>query len=146
MRGKGMQKILDLLKERNTCFEKFKAINNAELIRIKSGDFNNIDIFYRSRENILNMVSNFEELIEKRVTVASPEGEIPREMKIDLMKVLREKDNLIKYILAQDLEIMSLIEEAKTQIIYDLRTLTTGRKALNAYQHGTKVRTLDEEI
>ncbi|MCB0394958.1 MAG: flagellar protein FliT [Bdellovibrionales bacterium] len=141
-----MQRTLVLLKERNHYFGKFKTINESELIRLSGGDFSNIDVFYKTRENILNMVAHLEDMIEKRLNSNETEDDVTVEMKSILVETLKEKDRLIKTILAQDLEILDYIEKEKNKIIIDLKTLTTGRKALSAYQHSTPLHRLDEEL
>ncbi len=141
-----MERILVLLNERNHYFKKFKNANDAELLRLRKSDFSHIDIFYKTRENILNMVAHIEDLIETRL--GSPE--IPnaptREMKKQLVVVLNEKDRLVKDILSQDLELLSMIDDEKSKIISNLQTLTNGKKAIGAYKHSTPTPRLDEEI
>jgi hypothetical protein len=141
-----MKRTLVLLSERNHYFQKFKAVNEAELIRLKKGDFTNIDIFYKNRESLLNMVAHIEDLIEKRITMTTPAESATIEMRTELLGLLKGKDQLIKDILAQDLEILGLIDREKSKIITDLKTLNNGRKALSAYQHSSPSYQLDEEL
>jgi hypothetical protein len=52
---------------------------------------------------------------------------------------------LVTRILAQDLQVLSLIEQAKSNIIKELRSVQAGKKAVGAYKSPTQSNKLDEK-
>ena len=54
-------------------------------------------------------------------------------------------DDLVTQILAQDLQILAVIEQTKSDIIRELRTVQAGKKAVGAYKSGDAPNKLDEE-
>jgi len=51
----------------------------------------------------------------------------------------------VQQILAQDLQILSVIEQAKSNIIKDLRQVQSAKKAVGAYKSGDAPNRLDEK-
>jgi hypothetical protein len=48
--------IIELLKEKNSCLEKFYRLNEAELENFAANDFNNVERFYANREGLLMII------------------------------------------------------------------------------------------
>ena len=51
-----MLRILDLIEHRNHHLEQFYSLNESELTNIARVDYSNIEIFYNSREKILENI------------------------------------------------------------------------------------------
>ena len=47
-----METIINLLKDKNYHLEKFHELNATELINFVDGNFDNLEVFYQSRETI----------------------------------------------------------------------------------------------
>lgn len=139
-----MDTIINLLKDKNYHLQKFHQMNETELMNFSEGNFDGLEVFYQSRETILDLVRCIDRLIEA-ASVAQDGAEISDQNKQQMLKLMNQKDDLVQRILAQDLQILSLIEQAKSNIIKELRTVSTAKKAVGAYKTGDVTNKLDEK-
>ena len=63
-----MTRVLTLLNQKNHSLEKFYALNEKELANFLSGNFDNIETFYETREKILDVIKYIDDEIEKTQT------------------------------------------------------------------------------
>jgi len=140
-----MTKTIGYLEEKNMYLEKFMGINREWLDRLSKGDFTNLEDFRENRESILNIVKHLDSVIEAHSR--KMDGvDVPDPVKHKLNALLDRKDSLVKVILSQDLEIMELVEKAKSQIILELKQVQKTRKTIGSYKSGSKSRdSVDEE-
>ena len=115
-----MRRLVNLLNQKNHYLEKFYSLNETELLNFTRGDFNNLDYFYRTRENILDTVKYIDSEIDE---VQKSQLEISLEEKREVHANLSIKEEYVNRILAQDLEILSCIEKAKSSIIRELQEI-----------------------
>jgi hypothetical protein len=140
-----MDTIINLLKDKNYHLEKFFYMNETELLNFAEGNFDNLEVFYQSRETILDLVKCIDRLIE---AAASAHGETPQvsaQHKQEMLGCMNAKNDLVTRILAQDLQILSVIEQAKSNIIKELRQVQGAKKAVGAYKSGDAANKLDEK-
>jgi hypothetical protein len=128
-----MNSVIDLLTEKNHFLDKFINLNENEILNFMDGNFDNLDSFYNSREKLLNILTDIDSKIEEE-SIFEYEGHISNELKKKIIKALDYKNEVVKQILAQDLQILSLIEEAKSIIIKELSQVKTTRKVFNSYK------------
>lgn len=140
-----MNQVIQLMQERNKYLAKFSALNIAETTRMIEGNFDRIDDFYIAREGILEIVKQIELMMEKHLSADSGVVAIAPSLRRMASDLLRERDELVNQILAQDLEILQLVDQAKNQIIQELQGLKRGRKVISSYKSGTPKQTIDEE-
>jgi hypothetical protein len=140
-----MEKILSLIEEKNTYLEKFCAINSDQIKKLKAGNFEELEIFRESRENILNILNHIDALLSSHAALVN-ENEITLLDRQRLEESLNHKDELVRVILSQDIDIMGAIESAKSEIIRQLRAVVKGRKAVSAYKSGDRKDSVDEEV
>lgn len=139
-----MDTIINLLKDKNFHLQKFFQMNETELMNFSEGNFDNLEIFYQSRETILDLIRCIDQLIE--VAAEDQEAKDATDKhKQDMIKAMSLKDDLVTRILAQDLQIISLIEQAKSDIIRELRTVQSAKRAVGAYKTNDIVNKLDEK-
>jgi hypothetical protein len=62
-----------------------------------------------------------------------------------VLTAMNVKNDLVTRILAQDLQILSVIEQAKSEIIKELRQVQSAKKAVGAYKSGDARNKLDEK-
>ncbi len=139
-----MSQVLSLLEEKNKNLAKFYQMNEIEMTRIAAGNFDELENFYRNREGILDLIRTIDTLTE----VASKETmdqDIDDNQRVQVMDLLDQKNELVAQILEQDLRILSLIDQAKSNIIKELGQVRLARKAISGYQSGTTKTQLDEE-
>lgn len=141
--GAMTDEIIHLLSERNRYLSQFSVINKVQIGRLKAGNFEQLSEFYMTREHILAVVEKIELLLSQKLEQS--EADISDENRSAVESLLQAKDKIIKDILDQDLEILSTIEQEKTSIISELKTLKKGRKTITAYKSGITNSKLDEE-
>lgn len=139
-----MEDILQLLNEKNICLRRFCELNEKEIDFIAAGNFDNLDRFYTAREGILAVIKKVDQMIEL-ASMSFVEDAASPQVTVEVRRFMDQKDFLVKRILAQDLEILSKIEDAKTDIIKELAETKANRKAVGAYKSGQQRRKLDEE-
>jgi hypothetical protein len=142
--GTMTDEIIHLLNERNRHLAQFSSLNKIQLDRVLRGDFDQIGEFYEARERLLVVIEKIELIINEKVRMIDSTISIEVRKNIDLL--LKNKDQLIKEILDQDLKIMSCIETEKAVIISKLKGLAKGRKTINAYKSGISSAKIDEDV
>lgn len=140
-----MDTIINLLKDKNYHLEKFHQLNETELLNFTEGNFDGLEVFYQSRETILDLVRCIDRLIEAASVAHGEPGEISDRNKQEVLKCMNAKSDLVQRILAQDLQILSVIEQEKSNIIKELRQVQGAKKAVGAYKSGEPRNKLDEK-
>ena len=135
-----MHRIINLLNQKNHYLEKFYSLNEEELLNFAKNDFDHLESFYQTREEILNVIRYVDDEIEKAETV-----ELSAKEKSQVNEALVTKDEYVARILSQDLEILSCIESAKSSIIRELQEIKKAKKAVGSYKSKIIVNRLDEE-
>jgi hypothetical protein len=138
-----MERMVELLREKNLFLEKFFAMNEAELTNFEAGCFDNVQSFYMARDKVLDLIACIDGLIDEETQKVTPPVDPEVRAAVDVL--LREKDEWVKTILAQDLQVLAYIEKEKTNIIREMQSLKQARKAVGAYHSGEKTRQLDEK-
>lgn len=140
-----METIINLLKDKNYHLEKFHELNATELMNFSEGNFDNLEVFYQSRETILDLVRCIDRLIDAATASQSGEQQVSDADKKAVTSCMHMKSELVTRILAQDLQILSMIEQAKSDIIKELRQVQGAKKAVGAYKSGDVENKLDEK-
>ncbi len=141
-----MERIITLLREKVHYLEKFYELNEREILHFSSGNFDNIESFYQTRDKILDLVKCIDDLLREeneRTVTFDPVGTgTEREM---VEALLNQKSELVPKILAQDLQIISWIDREKSSIIRELQVVRKGRKVMQGYHSGGSAPLLDEK-
>lgn len=140
-----MDTIVNLLKDKNFHLQKFYQINEAELLNFSEGNFDNLEVFYQSRETILELIRCIDRLVEAAASAHGDNTHIADQYKKEMLLAMNAKNDLVTRILGQDLQILSVIETAKSDIIKELRSVQAGKKAVGAYKSGDIRNKLDEK-
>jgi hypothetical protein len=140
-----MEHVLKLIQERNSYLRKFYTINKAELFRLGEGDFTRLEFFYKNRENLLDMISHMESSIETKLKVIPVAQAISPTVKSEVREELDFKDQIISEILKQDVEILSIIEKTKNQIIKELQAVGKTKQAVGSYHSESILRKRNHE-
>ncbi len=143
-------RLVELLEDKNRYLEGFIELNATELHNFSEGYFDNVQQFYQSREEILDIIRCIDELIDEEVESFADQV-VPGNFRSLIEDLVRQKDSKAKEILAQDLQVLAAIETEKSKIIRDLQQTSQGKKAIGAYGAGptagqTLARQIDEEV
>lgn len=141
-----MHRIVQLLQEKNQHLEAFHQLNSEEMEGFIQGNFANLERFYSSREALLEMIRIVDSQIDDAQAQMEDHAQIEDQTKAIVLKAFNEKNDLVQKILAQDLQILSVIERAKSEIIRELSKVRSSKKAVGAYHSGNSTKGIDEEI
>ncbi len=139
-----MSHLLELHKEKKHFLIEFSNLNAKELAQFANGNFEGLESFYNSRESILEILQLIEEKIvhqsegSKTITLNYTEKQM-------LEASMKEIKALTLEIVKQDMDLLSLIEGAKSAIIKELQSLKKNKKSVGAYKTKVDNHQIDEE-
>jgi hypothetical protein len=130
-----MIRLVQLMTEKNHFLEKFYTLNEQQIIKLESGHFDEIESFYNKREDMINILK----YIDSEVTKAHMQhkdinGVFAETDKRALRECMRIKEMFVGKILDQDMQILSLIDEAKSKIIRELQDVRLAKRAMAGYK------------
>ena len=127
-----MQRTIRLLREKNHYLEQFFSLNEQEIDNFEAGRFDGVELFYRQRDMILDILRSLDEMLEVE-NGSTAARECVADDRAAIEAALKAKENWVTAILAQDLRLLQRIEEEKSAIIRELQSTTKARKAIGAY-------------
>ena len=137
-----MERVISLLTEKNDYLEKFYAINEHELINFAAGDFENVEIFYQTRDKFLDLIRCIDQMLEDENTRMFMNDTDANRAQVS--RLFAEKDRLANAILAQDVEVLAHIDREKSKIIKELRGTQQARRAVGAYASLERAKAMEE--
>jgi len=140
-----MLRIINLLEEKNHYLEKFYALNEVEIVNFSLGNFDNLESFYNTRERILEILKYIDGQLDLVNTETQDLNQFSLEDRRQVREAMNIKDEYVGRIIEQDLEVLSFIEAAKSNIIRELQDVRRVRKAVSGYKSPTFTNRLDEE-
>lgn len=140
-----MKEVINLLEQKNQHLERFYKHNESEILNFYDGNFDNLERFYQAREVILDMISCLDKMIDEAQIQLPLSQTLTDDDKKQVIRALDKKNDLVTQILSQDLQILSLIESAKSDIIKELSQVKAAKKAVGSYKSGSKEPQLDEK-
>lgn len=130
-----MIRLIQFLNEKNHFLEKFYTLNEAQITRLNAGLFDEIEKFYNQREDLLKIIKYVDGEIQKSHGLHKDmSGKFTEEQKAEIRDSLRIKEAYVKRILEQDLQVLGMIDDAKSQIIRELQGIAQSKKALAGYK------------
>jgi hypothetical protein len=138
-----MERVIALLRERNRCLEEFYWVNEQELINFGGGNFDSVEQFYLVRDKILEAVRKVDLLINQETERS--DVQITDQLREEADLLLKSKDELVKSILAQDLQVIEYIEKEKSNIIRELQSNSRAKKAVGAYASAERLKAFEGE-
>lgn len=128
-------RIVQLLEQKNHFLEKLLSLNELQASLLRSGETDTLDEFYERREKIMDTI----QYIDNQLAVCYQQDQnLPEEQTTQVRKLLFIKDEYVKRILEQEVMILSLIDEIKTQLLREWTETKEQRKALQGYHSQTR--------
>lgn len=128
-------KTVQLLNEKNHFLEKFYSLNEKQLVQLSASKFENVEYFYNQREDILKIIKYIDaELARAHDDEVAMNLAISGQDQLAVKECLRVKDIFVNRIVEQDVQIISLIEKLKNNIITELKTVRGARRAMTGYK------------
>lgn len=132
-----MIRLIQFLNEKNHFLEKFYTLNESEITRLEAGKFDNLEAFYNQREDLLKIIKYIDAEIHKAHMLHKDiVGQFSEEQKTEIRESMRTKEAYVRRILEQDLQVLGMIDDAKSMIIKELKGVQNTRKALTGYKSG----------
>ena len=138
-----MDRLIDLLKEKNHYLESFFAVNEHELSNFSEGEFENVEGFYQAREKILEFIKRIDLKIDLEQKTST--GIITDDFRTEVEACLMVKDEWVTAILQQDLQVISYVENEKSNIIRELSATRQTKRAVTAYAKTELLKQLEEK-
>ena len=129
-----MDRVIDLLQQKNHYLEKFLLMSEAELLNFENKDFGNLESFYTCRDKILNIVNHLDKEFEKTSAQYNDVTTLAADKRSKIERAISRKSEIVSQILELDLKLISCIEAEKSAIIRELRGVNAGRKVLDGYK------------
>lgn len=130
-----MIRLVQLMTEKNHFLEKFYTLNEQQIIKLESGFFDEIETFYNKREDLINIIKYIDSEINKaHLQHKDISGVFTETDKRALRECMRVKEMFVAKILDQDMQVLALIDEAKSKIIRELQDVRLAKKAMNGYK------------
>ena len=130
-----MIRIVQLLTEKNHFLEKFYSLNEKQIAKLEGGYYEEIEAFYNKREDMINILKYIDSEVNKAHLQHRDIGGVFTETdKRALRECMRAKEMYVAKILDQDMQVLALIDEAKSKIIKELQDVRLARKALAGYK------------
>jgi hypothetical protein len=129
-----MNRVIQLLAEKNHFLEKFMSLNEKQILRLEQGHFDQIENFYNQREDMIKIIKYIDSEINKAQMLHDDDSKLAVTDRQAIREGLKTKDNYTARILDQDMQVLSLIDQAKSQIIKELQEVRRGKRAMAGYK------------
>lgn len=130
-----MIRTVQLLNEKNHFLEKFMSLNEKQIARLEKGHFDQVEIFYNQREDLIKIIKYIDSEINKaQIAQTKKETSLVEADRQLIKECLKTKDSYTSCILDQDMQVLSLIDQAKSQIIKELQEVRLGKRAMAGYK------------
>ena len=140
-----MEEVIEYLKLKNEYYEKFLSITAKFLGEARQNRWEDLDFFVENRERILNLIRSFEVKISKVMSQNQNDEAAVNKYKPTVQKLLEQRKALADRIVALDLELITKIDEMKTDTIKELkRTVETGQQVNSFTRTPGKTKTTKE--
>lgn len=128
-----MNRIIELLEEKNNHLEMFLYASDRERKSFKARNFDNVEVLYQTREEILKNIQSIDGRIESYSQHVDSESITLHERK-KIEEEMERRQRLVNKIMSQDLVIISCIESEKSAMIKKVSSMKSGRRLLRAYK------------
>ncbi len=132
-----MDRIVQLVSERNHYLENFITLNKKELEKFRQNDFEDVEKFYETRDRILKLLGDIEDLISVELESPGVAKILSDNDKKVIRSQIRRKEELTQTIIEQDIELIAMLDKEKKKIYSEVQSIKKGRKVIGAYKSKT---------
>lgn len=138
--------VLELLIEKKHFLNEFYKINLKGLTQFENNDFDNVELFYNSREKLLEIIQYIDQKTDElspKIAVATVNSDGSKMIAFIQLEIKA----LAQEILKQDMQILSLMDQEKSSIIKELQSIGKNKKHFGSYKTKTHRKiAIDEEV
>lgn len=133
-----MDELLGYLKLKNQYFEKFLKVTRQFLQSTDTQKWNDVSFFVDNRERILNIIHYFDHKIAKIFNDPKMASVDVVRYRPEVKSLLDERERLAKKIVKLDLELISTIDDMKSETIGELKKSLDSKKQLESFTVGAE--------
>ncbi|MBI4404102.1 MAG: hypothetical protein HY537_08075 [Deltaproteobacteria bacterium] len=131
-----MEEVLRYLELKNQYYAKFYSLTSRFLDQANSGRWEDLELFVDNRERILGIIRGYDaklSLVFQKLELSNQEICFHRER---VQSLIRERNSLGQKIVAQDLEMISKLDDLKSDTIKELKRSMETSQQLNSFSAG----------
>jgi len=117
-----MEEVINYLQIKNNYYEKFLTISTKFLEETNSDQWQNLNFFIENRERLLNIIRSLDQKIARAFKESNANEEEMNSYREALKTLFDRKKNLGEKIIAVDLQLISKIDQMKTETIKRLKS------------------------
>ena len=133
-----MEEVLHYLELKNQYYEKFYHLTLKFIDQVEKDQWADIDLFVDNRDRILNIINSFDHKIAKCMQQMHLTDLELRRYKTQVKELIAIRQAVAEKIFAADLELISKIDDVKSETIRELKQSLETANQINAFTPGTK--------
>lgn len=128
-----MEEIIRYLELKNQYYEKFLSISKKFLSRTEEKQWDDLPLLVDNRERILNIIRSYDFKIAKCFEDLDPAACDLASYRSRVKMLLAQRTELVNKIVAVDLELISKIDELKSETIRELKKTVETNQVLDSF-------------
>lgn len=116
-----MEEVLHYLELKNQYYEKFYTVTLRFMAQAAQNNWADIELFVDNRERILNIIRSYDFKIAKHFQAVSLENSEVNDYRDKVQDLLKVRGEWAQKIVTLDLELMTKMDEVKTETIRELK-------------------------
>jgi hypothetical protein len=128
-----MEEVLHYLQLKNQFYEKFYALTVKFIDQANQNQWDDMELFLDNRERILNIIHSFDFKIANLFQKLNLSRNDLERFRAPVRELLDERKNWADKIVALDLDLISKMEDIKTETIRELKKSVETTQQLNSY-------------
>ena len=136
-----MEEVIHYLELKNKYYEKFFTLTSKFLRQINKDEWEGTELLLDNRERILNIIRSFDHKVAHLFGQIDVDDQRLEAYRPRVKRLLNDRAAWVGKIVALDLELMSRIEEVKSETIRELkRTVETAQQLTSFEDHAGPAR------
>lgn len=137
-----MEEVLEYLEMKNHYYEKFYSITEKFLKQAKKDQWEDMTFFVDNRERLLNIIRSLDHKIARVFKDAQISDREMNNYKSRVQKLMDKRKELGEKIVALDLQLISRIDQMKSDTIKDLKKSLETNQQLENFQRSAQIKRL----
>jgi hypothetical protein len=128
-----MQEVLEYLQMKNHYYEKFYSLTHKFMEQVEKNNWEDIQFFVDNRERLLNIIRSFDHKIASVFDKSKLSDEEMTKLKPQVKELLEKRTAIANRIVALDLQLISRIDEHKSETIRELKRTMETKDQLDSF-------------
>jgi hypothetical protein len=138
--GETMEEVLHYLQLKNQYYEKFLTISQRFLEQANQNKWDELEFFVDNRERILNIIRSYDFKVARAFQKAEIKGDTEYYGK-RVRELLDKRTQLASKIVALDLELITKIDEIKSETVRELKRTVETQHQIDSFEKNSSLRT-----